>query len=228
MAEQQQDETGVDESAADADADAEAADADSDLPPEVQEAIAEHPDEVARFLDNLGDVNDLLDGTAVATSAMDDEMVQNLAATGTNLGAAADGLATPEAAQLGEAAGENAGELAEAIETLARLQRSGTLDDVLALADTLSLLTAAMDDEMVKNLTATGSRLGELADTAADEEVAGSLESVLEAVGEAGDQPPEPPGVVGTVRALRDPDVQSGLGFLLAVARALGRDVRED
>ncbi|RXK46628.1 DUF1641 domain-containing protein [Halorientalis pallida] len=199
-----------------------------DLPPEVQAAIAEHPEEVARFLDNLGAVNDLLDGTAVATSAMDDEMVQNLAATGTNLGAAAEGLATPAAAKLGEAAGENADDLAEAIETLARLQRSGTLDDVLALADTLSLLTAAMDDEMVQNLTATGSRLGELADTAADEAVAGSLESVLEAVGEASDQPPEPPGVVGTVRALRDPDVQSGMGFLLAIARALGRDLREE
>ncbi|AQL44592.1 hypothetical protein BV210_17090 [Halorientalis sp. IM1011] len=227
MAEQQQDETGTDEAAADVDADTGPADAGGDLPPEVREAVAEHPEEVARFLDNLGEVNDLLDGTAVATSAMDDEMVQNLAATGTNLGAAADGLATPEAAQLGEAAGENAGDLAEAIETLARLQRSGTLDDVLALADTLSLLTAAMDDEMVQNLTATGSRLGELADTAADEDVAGSLESVLEAVGEAGDQPAEPPGVVGMVKAMRDPDVQSGMGFMLAVARALGQDLNE-
>ena len=227
MAEQQQDETGTDEAAADLDADTGPADAGGDLPPEVREAVAEHPEEVARFLDNLGEVNDLLDGTAVATSAMDDEMVQNLTATGTNLGAAADGLATPEAAQLGEAAGENAGDLAQAIETLARLQRSGTLDDVLALADTLSLLTAAMDDEMVQNLTATGSRLGELADTAADEDVAGSLESVLEAVGEAGDQPAEPPGVVGMVKAMRDPDVQSGMGFMLAVARALGQDLNE-
>jgi uncharacterized protein YjgD (DUF1641 family) len=223
MAEQQ-----TDDPSADGEAATETTDAGGGLPPDVQAAIAEHPEEVARFIDNLGAVNDLLDGTAVATSAMDDEMVQNLAATGTNLGAAADGLATPEAAELGEVAGENAGDLAEAIETLARLQRSGTLDDVLALADTLSLLTAAMDDEMVKNLTATGSRLGELADTAADEEVAGSLESVLEAVGEAGDQPPDPPGVVGMVRAMRDPDVQSGMGYLLAVAGARGRDLREE
>ncbi|WP_335998795.1 DUF1641 domain-containing protein [Halorientalis halophila] len=223
MAEQQQDGT-----SAAGEASAEPAETEGDLPPEVKAAVAEQPEEVARFLDNLGAVNDLLDGTAVATAAMDDEMVQNLAATGTNLGAAADGLATPEAAKLGEAAGENAGDLAEAIETLARLQRSGTLDDVLALADTLSLLTAAMDDEMVTNLTATGSRLGELADTAADDDVAGSLESVLEALGEAGDQPPEPPGVLGMLRAMRDPDVQAGMGFLLAVAGALGRDLGEE
>jgi uncharacterized protein YjgD (DUF1641 family) len=204
-----------------------AADAGSDLPPEVRSAVAEHPEEVARFLDNLGEVNDLLDGTAVATSALDDEMVQTLAETGTNLGAVADGLATPEAAQLGEAAGENAGDLADAIETLGRLQRSGTLDDVLALADTLSLVSAAMDDEMVMNLTATGSRLGELADTAADDDVADSLQAVLRAVGEAGDQPPESPGLLGLAKGLRDEDTQAGLAYLLSLANALGGELSE-
>lgn len=200
----------------------------TDLPPDVRAAIAEHPEEVARFLDNLGGVNDLLDGTAVATSALDDEMVRTLAETGTNLGAAADGLATPEAARLGEAAGENATELAEAIETLARLQRSGTLDDVLALADALSVVSAGLNDEMVMKLTETGTRLGELADTAADDDVARSLESVLRAVGEAGEQPPAAPGTLGLLKATRDPEVRTGLGFLLAVARALGRDMQDE
>jgi uncharacterized protein YjgD (DUF1641 family) len=198
-----------------------------DLPPEVRAAIAENPDEVARFLGNLDEVNDLLDGTAVATSAMDDGMVQRLAERGSNLGAAADGLATPEAAQLGEAAGENADEMAEAIETVGRLQRSGTLDDVVELLDTLALVSAAMDDEMVTNLAATGTRLGEIADTAAEDDVARSLESLLEAIGEAGDQPPESPGVIGLVRAMRDPEVKTGMGFLVGVARALGRDLQD-
>jgi uncharacterized protein YjgD (DUF1641 family) len=207
-----------------ADAGAETGD---ELPPEVRAAIAENPAEVARFLGNLGEVNDLLDGTAVATSALDDGMVQRLAERGSNLGAAADGLATPEAAQLGEAAGENADEMAEAIETLGRLQRSGTLDDIVELLDTLSLVSAAMDDEMVTNLAATGTRLGEIADTAADDDVARSLESLLEALGEAGDHPPESPGVLGLVRAMRDPEVKTGMGFLIGIARALGRDLRE-
>jgi uncharacterized protein YjgD (DUF1641 family) len=222
--ESESDADGADEAA---EADETAADAGGDLPPEVRSAIAEHPGEVARFLDNLGEVNDLLDGTAVATSALDDEMVMTLAETGSNLGAVADGLATPEAAQLGEAAGENAGDLAEAIETLGRLQRSGTLDDVLALADTLSLVSAALDDEMVMNLTATGSRLGELADTAADDDVAGSLQAILRAVGEAGDQPPEPPGLLGLAKGLRDEDTQAGLAYLLSLANALGGELNE-
>jgi uncharacterized protein YjgD (DUF1641 family) len=198
-----------------------------ELPPEVREAIAENPGEVARFLGNLDEVNDLLDGTAVATSAMDDGMVKRLTERGSNLGAAADGLATPEAATLGEAAGENAGEIADAVETLGRLQRTGTLDDVVELLDTLALVSAAMDDEMVRNLAATGSRLGEVADTAADDDVARSLERLLEALGEADAQPAESPGVIGLLRATREPEVKAGMGYLIAIARALG-DGAED
>lgn len=38
---------------------------------------------------------------------------------------------------------------------------------------------------------------------------------------------PRPVGVWGALRALRDPDVQRALGFLLAVARAFGRNLEE-
>ncbi|MFB6165250.1 MAG: DUF1641 domain-containing protein [Haloarculaceae archaeon] len=186
--------------------------------------MAERPEEVARFVRNLAGVNDAMDTAALAGAALDDEMVQTLAATGTNLGAAADGAATPELAQLGEAAGENAADLADAIEGLARLQRSGTLDDLLALADVAALATAAFDDTMVESLTATGTRLGELADVAADDDVADGLESVLRAVGEAEGQPAEAPGLLGLARSMRDPEVQRGMGFVLAIARALGRE----
>ncbi|WP_136717139.1 DUF1641 domain-containing protein [Halorientalis salina] len=220
-------ESDTDETTVDAEAEPEAS-VDEELPPDVKEAIAENPEEVARFLGHLGEVNDLLDGTAVATSALDDEMIMSLTGTANDLGAAADGMATDELAQLGEATGENAGDLADAIETLARLQRSGTLDDVLALADTLSLVTAAMDDEMVMNLTATGSRLGELADTAADDDVASGLESMLAAVGEASGEAAESPGLRGLVGTLRDPDTQRGMGFLLALANALGSEFGDE
>lgn len=206
-------------------ADDEAAEpASSELPPEVREAIADNPEEVARLLGNLEEANDLLDIAALATSAMDDEMVTTLSESGSNLAAAADGMATPEAAQLGEAAGENASELADALESLARLQRTGTLDDVVAMADLVSLMSGALDDEMVMTLAETGTRLGELADTAADDDVVVGLDAMLQAVGEASDQPAQAPGVVGLLNSLRDPEVQRGMGFLLAIARALGRE----
>ena len=114
-------------------------------------------------------------------------------------------------------------DLAEALETLATLQRTGTLDDLAALADTMALLTAALDDEMVTELAGTGSRLGEVAQTAAADDVAAGLEDALAAVGEANATEPERVGVFGLLKAMRDPEVQAGMGFVLALARALGR-----
>ncbi|MFB6185011.1 MAG: DUF1641 domain-containing protein [Haloarculaceae archaeon] len=192
---------------------------------DLEALVAENPAEVALFLERLGLVNDLLDTAELATAAMDDRMVQELTATASNLGAAADGAATDDLAKLGESTGENAADLADAIEGMARLQRSGTLDDLLALADAVALGSAALDDEMVTQLAATGSRLGELADVAADDDVADTLETLLEALGEAGDEEPTTVGALGLLGALRDPEVKRGMGFLVAVARALGRDV---
>ncbi|MFP8956935.1 DUF1641 domain-containing protein [Natrialbaceae archaeon A-CW3] len=191
--------------------------------PNLEALVAENPDEVARFLERLGVVNELLDTAELATAAMDDRMVTELSGTATNLTAAADGLATPEAAALGEATGENADELAEAIETLARLQRSGTLDDLAAVADIAALASNAMDDDMVTDLAATGTSLGELADTAADDDVTRTLASLLEAVGDAGSEHTDAVGTLGLIKSMRDPEVQAGMGFLLAMARALGR-----
>lgn len=191
--------------------------------PSLEAIVADNPEEVARFLERLDVVNELLDTVALATAAMDDRMVQELSGTATELTAAADGLATPEAAELGEVTGENADDLADAIETLARLQRSGTLDDLAALADVAALASNAMDDGMVTDLAATGTSLGEVADTAADDDVARTIESLLEAVGEAGTEPTEPVGAVGLVRAMRDPEVRAGVGFFLSLAKAIGR-----
>ena len=193
---------------------------------DLESLVAENPEEVARLLDRLGVANDLLDTAELATSAMDDRMVQELSGTATNLGAAADGLATPEAAQIGEAAGENAEDMADAIEGVAELQRSGTLEDLMAMADLIALATNAMDDEMVTELAATGTTLGEVADTASDDDVARTVESLLEAVGEAGAEPTEPVGAVGLIKALRDPEVKAGLGFFLSLAKAVGQTTK--
>lgn len=200
--------------------------AESDV--DLESLVAENPEEVARLLERLDLVNDLLDSADVATSAMDDEMVQSLAGTGTNLGLAANEIATDETVQLGEAVGQNADDLADGVEKIAELQRTGTLDDLLELAELASLASAAMDDEMVMSLASTGTRLGEVADTAADDDVARGLEDVLAALGEASSEEPEEVGMLGLLKAMRDPDVQAGLGVVIALARALGQQTRDD
>jgi uncharacterized protein YjgD (DUF1641 family) len=190
-----------------------------------QSLVAENPEDVARLLERLDEVNELLDVASLLTAAADDEMVQSVTETTTNLGMAADGMATDELVRLGDAVGENADDLAEGLEALARLQRTGTLDDLLALAEVASLLTAAMDDEMVMSLSNLGSQLGGVADTAAEEDVSRGLEDVLHAVGDATSEEVEPVGAIGLAKAMRDPEVKAGLGVALALLKGLGRNV---
>lgn len=162
---------------------------------ELEAAIAENPEAVAAFVRRLDAVNELLDV-----------------------------LATEETADLAAAVGGNGTELQETVELLATLQRRGTLDDLAELAAVGSLATAALDDEMVRSLAKTGSGLGEVAQTAAEEDTRDGLETLLGGIGAAERDDPEPVGALGLVRGIRDPEVQYGLGYLLAVARAIGRD----
>jgi len=126
-------------------------------------------------------------------------------------------------ASVAETIDEHPEALAESLETLVRLQETGTLDDLAAAADTVSLMTAAMDDEMVMTLASTGSRLGEVVDTAADEDVVRGLEQTLSAVGDASGEQPRQVGMLGLLGAMRDPEVKAGMGYLIQVAKALGR-----
>jgi uncharacterized protein YjgD (DUF1641 family) len=195
---------------------------------ELEAAIAENPEAVAEFVRRVDAVNELLDTLALGESALTDEMARDLADTGATLAESADGFATDETVSLAETVGENGEELEEALESLLVLQRTGALDDLVELAGVASLGTAALDDEMVRSLAATGSSLGEVAQAAADDDVRDGLETMVESVGAAEREPPEPVGAVGLVRASRDPEVQYGLGYLIAVARAIGRSRATD
>jgi uncharacterized protein YjgD (DUF1641 family) len=192
-------------------------------PDDLEATIAENPEAVAEFLERLDAVNELLDVLALGEDALTDEMVVELSGTAATLAESADGLATEETVALAETVGTNGEELAEAMETLLTLQRSGTLDELAEVAAVVSLLTAALDDEMVRSLAGTGSSLGEIADTAAEEDTRDGLQTVLAGVGAAEGSDPEPVGPVGLVRQLRDPEVQHGLGYVFAIARAIGK-----
>ncbi|WP_178916073.1 DUF1641 domain-containing protein [Natronomonas gomsonensis] len=198
----------------------------TEVPSELEAAIEENPEAVAEFVRRLDAVNELLDVVALGESALTDEMARDLADTTSTLAESADGLATDETVGLAESVGQNGAELQETLETLVTLQETGALDELVELASVVSLLTAALDDDMVRSLAATGSSLGELAQTAADEETHDGLETVLRSVGDAEQQPDERVGALGLVKAARDPDVQYGLGYVLAIARAIGQNRR--
>ncbi len=190
---------------------------------ELEAAIEENPEAVAEFVQRLDAVNELLDVLSLGESALSDEMVRELSSTGATLAESADGLATEETVGLAGAVGDNGAELEAALESLVELQRTGALDELVELAGVVSLGSAALDDEMVRSLAGTGGSVGELAQTAADDDTRDGLETLLEGVGEAEGEEPERVGALGLVRATRDPEVQYGLGYLLSLAAALGR-----
>jgi uncharacterized protein YjgD (DUF1641 family) len=189
----------------------------------LEAAIADNPDAVADFVRHLDAVNELLDVVALGTSALEDDMVAELAGTAATLAEAGDGLATEQTVRFAALVGENGDDLAAALETLVDLQRAGALDELVGIVDALSLLTAALEDGMVTELARTGSRLGEVADEASDPAAVRGLTRLLRAVGDAETADHDPVGTVGLLRATRDRDVRSGLGYLLALARAVGR-----
>ena len=194
----------------------------SEAPADLETVVAENPEAVAAFVERLDAVNELLDVLSLGEGALSDEMVRELADTSSTLAESADGLATEETASLAATVGRNGAELEDALESVLTLQRTGALDELVEVAGVLSLATSALDDEMVRSLAATGGSLGEVADTAADDDTRDGLETVLAGLGDAEREPPERVGAVGLLKATRDPDVQRGLGYLVAVARAIG------
>jgi uncharacterized protein YjgD (DUF1641 family) len=191
-------------------------------------AIEQNPEAVAAFVERLDAVNELLDVVALGTDALTDDMVLELSGTAATLGEAADGMATEETVRLAEAVGRDGDDLADAMATVVELQRNGTLDQLVEVADVLSLATDALTDDMVVELVGTAASLAEVADTAAEEDTVRGIETLMRALGTASD--PDAPAVslgpMGLMRALRDPDVKRGMGYLVTVAKALGAGLR--
>jgi len=195
---------------------------------DLEAAIERNPEAVAEFVERLDAVNELLDVLSLGENALDDGMVRELSATGSTLAESADGIATDETVALAETVGENGDELREALDTVLTLQRSGTLDELAEIAEVGSLATAALDDEMVTSLAGTGAALGEVAQTAADDDTRDGVKAMLEGVGAAHRSDPEPVGALGLARSIRDPEVQYGLGYVLAISKAIGRERADD
>jgi uncharacterized protein YjgD (DUF1641 family) len=107
----------------------------------------------------------------------------------------------------------------ELVNTLFEFKRSGVLDDLLNAAASLRFLTEGLltRDFMEK--------LGKLQEVAL---VAGTnlamdtskIDCLTHALATAEDA--KPVGLFGLLSALRDPEVQKGLGFLIAVLKKLG------
>lgn len=120
----------------------------------------------------------------------------------------------------------NGDSVQNALETLVELEETGTLDDLAAAANVVSLAAEAVDEDMVRSTTRAVVHAGELFDSAAGEpEALQNLELFTAALSETAADPADPPegvGPIGAARKLNDPDVKRGMGFMIQFLSELG------
>jgi len=107
----------------------------------------------------------------------------------------------------------------ELVNTLFEFKRSGVLDDLLNAAASLRFLTEGL---LTRDFMEKVGKLQEVAlvagtNLAMDTSKVDCLTYALAAAEDA-----KPVGLFGLLSALRDPEVQKGLGFLIAVLKKLG------
>ena len=180
-------------------------------------AIEERPGEVIDFVENLGRANDALEGSRRSRSrdrprrTPAEEFFDGFAETTSALFGAGTGAENPAAlATLATAVGTNAGDMERALRKLAALERNGTLRDLAEAGETLRQFEAELGEET--------------ADLFEDPAVAGAGGRMLRALQAADEAPENRLSVLGFARELRDEEVQRGMGYLVALARELGRE----
>ncbi|MFC7076911.1 helical membrane plugin domain-containing protein [Haloarcula halophila] len=201
---------------------------------------------LAAALDRTDELEDALVTAILVLASADDDEVDHVTDSTANLVAAADGLSTAETAALAEQVGTDAEDLADTLDAVVQLQRSGDLDALLDIATALTDgLSEAERNRLASMLEADGAdlidaldtvlalqregdldALVDLAGTAAaldlDDDAVAGLNAVLGAVGEA-QRESEPVSLFGAVGALRSSEGRAGLGYAVGVLRALGR-----
>lgn len=215
----------------------------------VREVLDEHGEALAAAIDRSDEARDLLETAILMIATAHEDEIDHLTESSANLLHAVDGLSTEGTAALAADVGDNADDLAGALETILALQRDGHLDDLTTIATAVSgSLSPDEVEELASLLAENGSEavesldvvlelqredhlenLVELASTLStleiDAETARGLNAVLGAVGEAGRES-KPVGVVGALRELRSSDARAGIGYLLTMLKALGRRLR--
>ncbi|MFB6070664.1 MAG: DUF1641 domain-containing protein [Halanaeroarchaeum sp.] len=196
---------------------------------EAESAAIENAMETMLELERSGTLDDLTDAAnaiSLAADAMDDEMVVSLVGMGSTLAEAGDGLATDGTVRMAESVGENADDLDAALSKMVELERDGTLDDLLEASNAISLAADAMDDEMIVSVMGMVGDLGQAADGAAQTNAIRTFQAMTDALDEAADfEEAEPVGMLGMLSKMRDPEVQQGIGFLMALAKAFGHQI---
>lgn len=119
---------------------------------------------------------------------------------------------------------ENKDYLAEAIEKLVWLERSGNLDALLGFSALIKIVQDSISDAVVEKNMEMLTNIGLLSTKFTSDRALMLLNALGDAICRC-EKEPEPVGLMGLMKALREPEVQKALGMLINIARELGKSV---
>ncbi len=119
---------------------------------------------------------------------------------------------------------ENQEHLVEAIDKLVWLEKSGNLDALLGFSALIKIVQDSISDAVVERNMEMLSNIGLISTKFTSDRALILLNALGDAICRC-EKEPEPVGMVGLMKALREPEVQKALGMLLNIARELGKNI---
>jgi len=129
--------------------------------------------------------------------------------------------AAATAGPVAETLAEHAESVARAVRILSRMEREGTLEELADLLTLVKLMKDALTDDMVVGLVRRAEGLAGAATDPALTELLQKAPGAVRAAQAAAARTAEPPGVMGLLKEMRDPQVRRGLAFLLSLVKHL-------
>lgn len=123
---------------------------------------------------------------------------------------------------------ENAASIGRALQVLASMERSGSLQELSEILSLLRLLKSALTDDMVIGMARRVEGLAAVATDPALTDLVTRLPSALRAAQASATQAATArPSLMSLMRQLRDPEVYRGLTFLLSLVKHLAPEAPE-
>lgn len=119
---------------------------------------------------------------------------------------------------------ENKEAILSAIEKLVWLEKSGNLDAIIGFASLIKIFQDSLSDAVIDKTSEIISNIGLLSAKFTNDRSLTLLNVIGDAICRC-EKEPEPIGLVGLIKALREPEVKKSLGMLINIARELGKQI---
>ncbi|MCS7130345.1 MAG: DUF1641 domain-containing protein [Archaeoglobaceae archaeon] len=119
---------------------------------------------------------------------------------------------------------ENKDAILSAIDKLVWLEKSGNLDAIIGFASLIKIFQDSLSDAVIDKISEILTNLGLLSAKFTNDRSLMLLNAIGDAICRC-EKEPEPIGLLGIIKALRDPEVKKSIGTLLNIAKGLGKEI---